>query len=472
MINAPLVETFGYGSRPGEPTPNSGHEIMSQLQRGVTEVPLVPFGGWSQREATLLEYRRVFQVQKARARENYRPLFRKLFLEDQHARIAEPVLSPNGFFHRLLNFWSNHFAVAKAKSIDVRSLLPFYETSAIRPHVTGRFSDMVWAVETHAAMILYLDQQTSIGPNSRAGTRSGRGLNENLAREILELHTLGVSSNYTQSDVRALAEILTGLRWRAKTNEVQFSARTSQTGTVHFLGKSVELTPGNVEPRIRNTLEGISLHPATARHISEKLVRHFISDSPPAPLVDAMTARFMETGGHLPTVYGEMIGYAEQYRPTPQKFKPPLDLVVSGLRALGAEREDLVPKLRRAKRSKATTTDQSAMSSGIGGGQRVVVNQLTLGALKRLNHETWAAPGPDGWPDNNESWITPQGLAERLLWSRRVAKHFKQEVSPLEFLELTLGQRATDRTRFVVSAAASRQEGISLVLMSPEFNRR
>ncbi len=229
----------------------------------------------------------------------------QLYRAEVSARMRKQAEARAGYVERLVAFWSNHFAVSAAKGPLVRASAGAFEREAIRPHVLGRFEDMLIAVEQHPSMLFYLDNQRSMGPNSRAGRNRGKGLNENLAREILELHTLGVGGGYTQADVTSLARIITGWSFagrRARREEpgvFLFRANWHEPGDHDLLGKAY--TQRGIEQG-EAAFADLARHPATARHIATKLVRHFVADDPPPALVERLTKVFLDTDGDLGAV--------------------------------------------------------------------------------------------------------------------------------------------------------------------------
>src|SRR5579871_5457362 len=214
----------------------------------------------------------------------------EIFLDEAKARLDAAYGSDIGFVERLVWFWSNHFCISATKGGPTMWMAGAYEREAIRPHVLGRFADMLLAVETHPAMLFYLDNARSIGPDSPAGRNGGKGLNENLAREIMELHTLGVRTGYTQADVTRFADVITGWSIVPPRPDLQHA------GEFIFRPGMHEPAPEKVIDRVypntgfeqgRAVLQTLARHPATAKHVATKLVRHFVADDPPVALIDA-----------------------------------------------------------------------------------------------------------------------------------------------------------------------------------------
>lgn len=347
-----------------------------------------------------------------------------------------------GFGERLVRFWSNHFSVAISKGVIPRIMAGVFEREAIRPHVFGRFEDMLIAVERHPAMLHFLDNHLSIGPNSPAGKRRGRGLNENLGREILELHTLGVSGGYTQSDVTSLARIITGWTVAPRNGALgapgsfAFNARVHEPGAQTLLGKRYD-QPG--EEKGLAALVDLARQPATATFLATKLVRHFVSDTPPAAVVDDLTGVFRRTGGDLAAVSRALIENERAWSAEPAKVRPPQEFLIALFRTLGSEPE---------------------------------VDQITGGAGV-MGQPIWNPPGPNGFPDANAAWISPEGLRTRIdvaaRWGRRAAGAV---ADPRQLAEEVLGPLLTSETRQAIARADSKPQALTLLLMSPEFQWR
>jgi len=335
-------------------------------------------------------------------------------------------------------FWSNHFTVSTARK-EVTPVVGAFEREVIRPHVLGRFADMLRAAEEHQAMQVYLDNVRSIGPDSPAGRRSGKGLNENLAREILELHTLGVDGGYEQADVGALAQLLTGWtlggRRSGRPGVVEFAARRHQPGPKTLLGRRYD--QGGREEGLA-ALDALALEPATALHLATKLARHFVADVPPRALVDRLAATYLDSGGDLGVTTRALIESPEPWRPGLGKVKTPWELVVSTARAL--------PEV--AKRP-----------------------TLLAGILERFGQPIWGAPSPAGWSDDALDWVGPESVVRRVEFARGVADRVDAPGPVLAFGESVLGASLGPATRGALSAAPP-DEGLALLLASPDFQRR
>ncbi|MDA7423802.1 DUF1800 domain-containing protein [Thalassococcus lentus] len=348
---------------------------------------------------------------------------------------------------RLETFWGDHFTAVGKQGLIRRATSPYLQ-SAIRPNLMGPFEDLLIAAVTHPVMVHYLDQDSSVGPNSQqAKKKPGKfGLNENLAREILELHTLGVGGPYTQVDVRELAELLTGLSLNFNTG-TQFRKPAAEPGAETVLGKSY----GGDNPTLRDihaVLRDLARHPVTARHVSGKLAVHFIADTPDPALVDAMAAAWQDSDGDLPTIYDAMLNHPAAWNPDVSNIKQPFDFISSAFRALAIPFENY----GRLKEHQFR--------------QRVQQPLALMGHI-------WQKPsGPDGLDEDDSTWISPQGVAARLQWSLAVPRLLMPDLpDPRVFVETALGPRATERVRFAAKAAESKADGIGLVLASPAFQR-
>ncbi len=384
--------------------------------------------------------------------------YREAIAADARSRLLTALTTARPFAERLHWFWSNHFTVSLAKG-SARGLVGAFERDAIRPHIAGSFEALLWASTTHPAMLRYLDNQQSAGPHSRivamAGRRAQRegetpritGLNENLAREVLELHTLGARSGYTQADVTAFAAVLTG--WRIPQRDAgdapPFDPAWHEPGGKTVLGRSYAEGP----QALREVLADLAQHPATARFIATKLARHFVADDPPPALVERLAARYRRSGGQLAEVYRELIASPEAWNDTPSKLKAPEELVVSSARVLSlGERLD------------------GADASG------QALPGLLLGGANALGQRPQAAPSPAGWPDRAEDWLGPEAVWKRLEWASRVGNRFGNRLDARDIAARSLGTRLGEQTRQQIERAADGAQALALLLMAPEFQRR
>ncbi|MEX0369664.1 MAG: DUF1800 family protein, partial [Tateyamaria sp.] len=330
-----------------------------------------------------------------------------------------------------------------------RGTSPYVE-EAIRPFIAGRFEDLLQSAVMHPLMLEYLDQTASIGPNSTRALKRGdqrrQGLNENLAREVLELHTLGVDGPYTQTDVTEFAELLTGVTYDVR-NGFKFRKDFAEPGAETVLGVTYEDTT-NVKP-VRAVLRDLAAHPATARHLAWKLAVHFVSDTPDPDLINALERAYVDNDGQLMPVYTALLSHPGAWDRTLVNYKPPIDFISSAFRALA------IP------------------ATAFAGWEERPLRRVFIAPLARMG-QPWEQPnGPDGWAEEDPEWITPQQLAMRVAWSMAVPGQVLDPLpDPRQFADHALGRYANDAIRFAAGAAESRAEAIGVVLMSPAFQRR
>ena len=449
---------FGLGARPGEldriARPRTW--LLDQLE-GPSRTP-AELRDLPNSASVLVEAQALRRAQREAQRNDediekkYARWARGHYVDQASARYRHAATTDLPFHERLVHFWSNHFAVSADKQ-PLPTIAGLLENEAVRPNVSGQFYDLLLAVETHPAMILYLDNQRSIGPNSSLAKRANRrrdgrevGLNENLAREILELHTLGVDGGYTQDDVVSFAKVITGWsiggageRGRfadGKPGHFEFREAIHEPGTRRVLGR--KYSQSGIEQG-RAVLRDLAAHPSTARFVSTKLARHFVADDPPASLVDRMVSRWLETGGDLVSVYRVFIEDDEFWVAEHSKYKSPHDFVISTLRAFRH-----VPERP----------------------------QFIVSALDLLGQTPYRPGSPEGWPDSAEQWGGADALYKRIEWSNTVAQVVGSRVDPVELGNAVLGPTFDPETRKAISRAESRTQGMTLFLASPDFQRR
>jgi uncharacterized protein (DUF1800 family) len=349
---------------------------------------------------------------------------------------------------RLMWFWNDHFTAA-SQNRWVRAAGLDFADQAIRPHCAGRFADMLKAVVRHPRMLMYLDQSASVGPDSPLGGNGRRGMNENLARELLELHTIGPGSGYTQNDVHETAELLTGLFANSE-DGFRFRPNAAQPGAETILGRSYGSDDAARLADIDAFLEDLALRPETARHIARKLAVHFLADQPPEDLVTALETTYRDSHGDLGLVTAALLRHPSTANGPLQKVKQPFEFVASSLLTLGGTGEDMMLVTQRDLRD-------------------VILEPLNLMGQPFLNPR-----GPDGWPEVASAWITPQALASRISWATNLSRrrYVARVRDPRDLLQRILGPLASERLVFAVSAAETRAEGVALLLCSAEFNRR
>ncbi|MEM6758039.1 MAG: DUF1800 domain-containing protein [Pseudomonadota bacterium] len=447
---------FGFGLAPAVQPPARVDDMLNGLtglDDMATRFPVETFDTFRARMVEIAETARIRrtmrgtpQAEAAKKRRNQlNAIARKDGLRWAGHMLLRQIWTPTAFRERLVGFWADHFTAHGKQGVSRRATSPYIE-EAIRPNIAGNFADLLQAAVMHPVMLFYLDQTQSMGPGSVRGKKRKNGLNENLAREVLELHTLGVHGPYTQNDVQQLAELLTGLSFRPDLGFV-FRKDFVEPGSETILGQTYQ-DAGDTTP-IRAVLRNLARHPATARHLAQKLAVHFVSDTPDADLVKQLEATFNDAGGNLLALYEVLLNHPAAWQPTLQNVKPPLDFMASAMRSLAVPEEKLMRFGERKMR-------------------RVISRPLTAMG------QQWQRPGgPDGWPEDDAHWITPQGIAGRVAWAMNAPEFILRVLpDPREFVATSLGRRASDLVHFAAASAENRPEGIGLVLMSPAFQRR
>jgi uncharacterized protein (DUF1800 family) len=467
------LNRFGLGARPGDPPPADPRRWLTD-QFGAFTVRPAGFAALPEAAPVLRAYqaqrRAIRQVRTApspapapamtptmtpepqagaavsgrgmlrEARDGLRELYRAAV----EARMNSALATEAPFVERLVHFWANHFAIS-AENQRVTAYAGAFERDAIRPHVLGRFEDMLLAVERHPAMLIYLNQANSIGPDSPAGLRLAangreRGLNENLAREILELHTLGVRTGYTQADVTEFARALTG--WTVEEPETgqgagfAFRPGRHQPGPRSIVGRRYD-QPG--EAQARAALIDFAAHPATAAHVATKLARHFAGDEPPKALVERLAATFTRTRGDLPSVYAALVASPEVWAPAPVKFKSPWEWTVSALRGLGR--------------------------TGVG-------PMPVFAMLQQLGQPVWRPGSPAGWDDLASTWAAPDALMRRVEVAARLAAPLGDKLDARALGPRLFPASLSAATADQLGRAESPSGALALLLASPDFLRR
>lgn len=453
MMAAIAATRFGLGARPGEIDAARGDPrdvLLAQIRVEGADQPQGGEGS-AQRLAQVSD----FQMQKRDAKamgDPKAPPVRDLQKElrdqagdDFLARARLGATTDAAFRERWALFWANHFTVSST-SLATTVLAGPFEQEAIRPHVFGRFEDLLVASSTHPAMLLYLDQAQSVGPNSRAslyqrkaGKKSG-GLNENLAREILELHTIGVDAGYAQADVTEFARAMTG-----------FSVGRAQDSTPHqFLFRPAAHEPGvrqvmgksygqDGQAQALAVMADLAASRHTARHLATKLAVHFVSDAPPPALVARLERSYRTSGGRLDELARALVTAPEAWDPAPVKFKTPYEFAISTWRAVGSQPE--------------------------------AIGKLAP-VLTGLGQKPFSAPSPKGWAEEAQVWCAPDALIKRLRFSETFAAQTADRLDPNDLARSALGARLTPPVAKAVARAETRREAMALLLMSPEFQRR
>jgi uncharacterized protein (DUF1800 family) len=472
LDGAIAVTRFGLGAKPGEMEAASNDPrgwLKAQIARDGAEQPQASLPGTIERFAAFGEYlsqvgilkkdgtisettgpvgaaAAMTEEQGKKIQEERRAELQPLLegvRDEIFARIRLATATTQSFRERWTLFWANHFTVSSAKLQSAVVAGPF-EREAIRPHVFGRFEDLLVASTTHPGMLLYLDQARSAGPNSLAGEYRKMGLNENLAREIMELHTVGADAGYTQTDVTEFARALTGysIGGFKEVDETRgrfiYRPALHEPGTRTVMGRQY---PQTGEDQARAVLADLAISPKTADHIARKLAVHFVADEPPQGLVTRLRAAYLVSNGDLAHVAETLIDAPDAWSPDARKFKTPCEFVVSGYRAVGASPYDPAKE---------------------------VVQPLTF-----LGQRPFAAPQPNGWSDLAADWAAPDALVKRLTWASKFSSYYApKDGAPVDVAAGVLGERLNASTRTAIARAETRFEAFSILLMSPEFQRR
>jgi len=430
---------FGFGAKRGELAaiaPDPRGWLKEQLSLPVQERVAI------ESPARLAEFLRAQRERKADVdlAKMFQKELRENFRGEAGGRTLAAAASPAPFRERLVQFWSNHFTVSVQRPVVLPVALGF-ENEAIRPHVLGHFRDMLLAVAQHPAMLLYLDNAQSIGPGSIPGRLRDKGINENLAREIMELHTIGVDGGYSQADVTEFAKILTG--WSINRDNdpnpgtFRYRPMIHEPGDKTLLGRSYK--EGGMTEGVA-ALDDLAARPATARHLAVKLCRHFVADDPPAEAVDALTRTYLNTGGDLRAVSMALIDLPTIWSNPLSKIKTPNDLVTSAYRIFGIE------------------------------GDRF--RDGALAGLQLMGQPPFAAPSPAGWPDIADAWMSPEAMMTRVQWALAAGQKLDGHADAREIAKSAIEPVASENTMRHIDNAPSPAEALALLIASPEFQRR
>lgn len=495
MRAAIAVTRFGLGAKPGEldeARKDPQGFLRNQIRHAGADQPPGPTATSAQRMAEFRDYRRERREARLEKASDARPpapaagaamesapamaeaarkgqaapdpvkavgqMLRQDVGSDFSARAQLAATTDSAFREHWALFWANHFTVSATKAITGTVVGPF-EEEAIRPNVFGRFDDLLGAAETHPAMLTYLDQMQSIGPDSQAAEFMRRGprgvgaglqpatvqqravgLNENLAREIMELHTVGVNGGYTQADVTEFARAMTGLSIGGQRDAVfgvaVFREQAHEPGARTVMGVRYEQRGKDQANAI---LADLAAKPQTARFVCTKIARHFVADDPPPALVGRLEAAWTGSKGDLSKVAEALVSAPEAWNPKPEKFKTPYEFIVSSYRAAGAA---------------PTGFDK-------------------LGPiLTSLGQKPFSAPSPKGWPEDAQSWAAPDAIVKRMQFAQAFSAAAVRDRDPKALAAWALGERLSPDTAKAIARAESRPEGFALLLMSPEFQRR
>jgi len=445
------VHRYGLGARPGEMAAASADPrgwLLAQLHNGADQPqpldsePLQSGAEITKRYIELVRARRDARMDGGSAKKDVDAFkeFLHEFLREMSARFALGFTTQKPFAERLVWFWSNHFAVS-AQSAAVGLAGPF-EREAIRPHIAGTFEDMLVASTKHPAMLVYLSNAQSIGPDSLAGLISGKGLNENLGREIMELHTLGVNGGYAQADVIAMAKLLTGWSLDADSDTgFGYYHSRHEPGEIVLRGKSY---PSGEDGGMA-ALHDLARDPATANHIARKFAAYFVADAPPQSLVDSLAKNFRDTGGNLAALGETLLKHEAAFAPPLGKMREPVGYITATYRLMGWPR---------------------------GNGDRAKQVAGAMAGARMLGEFPLAAPSPQGWPDKVESWSGPNSMLNRIDWARAVGEKLPDGFDAAALAEEGLGPLLNPATLSAMKSAKTSGEAVALLISSPEFQRR
>ena len=357
---------------------------------------------------------------------------------DTETFVARPAFAQAGFVERLVNMWANRITVSNASG-GVTRYVQNYRDEAVRPHIAGRYGDMLKATVWHPGMQFYLTQSCSFGPDSIAGKKKGRGLNENLAREFLELHSMRVG--YTQDDVTALAMLLAGMASDEK--GVRVDPRRGQPGKKVILGQT--FSDDDPMAEINRLVEYVAMRPETAQNVAYFTARHFLADEPPVDLVASLAATYLAKDGDLPSVYRTLLEHPAASAPAREKLRTPQEFAAATLRLIGVNPTD--PNFDKLLRK-------------------------IPGSMAAMGQPVFRALRPDGWPEVSEGWMTPPMMAARIDWAVDMARRAGNGVDPQAMVNAALGDTASPLLMRAVGGAEQRWEGLAVLLGSPEFSRR
>lgn len=453
---------FGTGLSPRLPPPDGPEALLAGLSgpdQAVTDFPVQSFAehlAVARQYAVLNAARRKGTVGAEEARKLAMRARNHAIQADLRASLVRTAFGPSGLRERLVLFWANFFT-AVGRGAQFRGAVPAYIDDTIRPNLTGSFATLLRATTLHPVMLQYLNQNVSAGPHSPAAKTGRLGLNENLAREVLELHSMGSDGRYTQADVEALARLLTGASFNLDTG-FMFRRLMAEPGPMTILGRSYGSATGRPDlGRIEAALDDLGHHPDTARHVARALASHFVADTPDPALVTHLETRFLATGGALPPLYEALVEHPAAWEPVLRKVRPPFDYLAAALRAL-----DLAPaRLLGMKPAESAT--------------------LFAEPLLAMGQPFQEPPSPKGWPEAAADWISPQGLAARIQWAMASPRRLLApppgapagvQNDPRLLVEAALADAADPALVRAAAGAETRWDGVGIILASPAFNRR
>lgn len=449
------AKRFGLGPRPGEIDANRADprgRVLAQLERpdavrlGNEDLPggVEAIRDFVTHRQEVAAFRKSTPLKGSERMAREKELFgvnpvRSLYHTEVFARVNHAAETDHPFLERLVAFWSNHLCIGIDASAVVRLLAGQYERDVIRPHILGRFEDMLSASVHHPAMLEYLDNSKSVGPNSVHGQRSGKTLNENLARELMELHTLGVDGGYGQHDVIEVAKVLSGWTYkglkRPDAGRFSFNSNWHEPGSATVLGQVYD-QPGEAQGAA--LLRDLARHPATARHLSTKMVRYFLGYVPDGDLIDRLAGVYTASDGNLGALTKALVEAPEMWDPELKVLISPYEFLIATMRAT-----DIRPPQQQVRR-----------------------------LMKIFGQLAWSPPSPAGWPDDADAWLSPDALLERVDWAEQMVRLADAPQDMDGYAETILGPAYDPETRQTLLRAESRGQAFVMLLMSPGFQRR
>jgi len=456
MVNFAKLASIrlGYGLSAHLPAPATPDELLAQLHRSKAPTSAIAMDQVREVHVRISELARRAKEGDERAqkeREEEARRAKKLAERERLRHFARALDDPAGFGERLVHFWSDHFTVSGGNAYQQLMAVAFVD-EAIRPFISSRFADLMFAAETHPRMLTYLDQNNSVGPNSKYAKKQKKrqklGLNENFAREMIELHSLGIAGGYGQVDVRELAKLLTGLSYSPRFSEI-FRPNRAEPGAETVLGRAYGGQGPAKLSDVRAVIEDLARHPATARHLAYKLAAHFIADDPPGSLVERLARVYEDSEGDLGALNEELVRAPELLTHFRHKVRQPFEYLAASLRGLGVSGEQVMALEPKQARS------------------------WLFSPMARMGQRWGGPPGPDGWPEVAEKWITAPGLAARIEWAMKIPRRLCQDLpEPQDLIERALGDTASESLRLAATRAETRHEAVGIVLASADFNRR
>ncbi len=456
LEGAIAVHRFGLGSRPGEIEAASRDPkgwLVAQIGTEA-EQPMAPDGGRFADSGTLVRQEQeqirqrvairngqfALKDQSPDAAKNFVAPRLKIFADEMAGRFHLGFTTERPFAEHLVWFWTNHFTVSTTAG-RTRYFAGAFEREAIRPYIGGSFENMLLAVASHPAMLVYLNNAASIGPDSPAGQRLGKGRNENLGRELMELYSLGVDGGYSQADVIALANILTG--WGLDPNAPSgfgFFPNRHEPGTQNLRGR-------NYPPTLKGGIQAVrdlAHDPHTAHHLATKFATYFIADEPSPQSVSRLETVFNKTGGDLHALAVAAVEDPEAWKPAPGKMRSPVEYVTAGYRLLGLPSGDNAEQQTRA----------------------------AMGSARAMGEFPMTASSPNGWPLTSDAWIGPDAVLNRIEWAKQVGAHMPPDFNAATVAEAGMGPLLSSATRTAMARAETQGDALALLISSPEFQRR